>query len=100
MTESEPSEPEPGARPGGDTLAARLLVAQRLLCSLEMEGDVRLRLQLRYAAICTSLKLPTVDRDRLTRRLDRLIADIERERGHDSAAGARAADNTEPGSAS
>ncbi|HKR68122.1 MAG TPA: hypothetical protein VJT16_04715 [Streptosporangiaceae bacterium] len=97
MTESEPSEPGQGARAAGDTLAARLLAAQRLLCSLEMDDDVRLRLQLRFAAICTSLKLPSADRDRLARRLDRLIADVERESGHGAVAESYASDNAEPG---
>ena len=77
MTESEPAQPGRGAQAAGDTLAARLLAAQRLLCARDMDGDVRLKLQLRYAAICTSLKLPSADRVRGAERLDRLIADAE-----------------------
>ena len=100
MTESEPSAPEPSARAAGDNLAARLLAAQRLLCSLEIDTDVRLRLQLRYAAICTSLKLPAADRDRLARRLDWLIADVERQSGHDSVPDAYASEDAEPGAGS
>lgn len=103
MTESEPAQPEPGAQAAGDVLASRLLAAQRLLCALEMaedaqderdSGDVRLRLQLRYAAICTSLKLPAADRARAAERLDRLIADAELARRGVSAAQSQPADNT------
>lgn len=97
MTESEPPEPGQHARAGGDTLAARLLAAQQLLCSHEMDNDVRLRLQLRFGAICTSLKLPSADRDRLARRLDRLIAEAELESGHGAVPESYASDNAEPG---
>ncbi|HEX5188828.1 MAG TPA: hypothetical protein VFW16_04765 [Streptosporangiaceae bacterium] len=103
MSESEPARPEPGAQAAGDALAARLLAAQRLLGALgagKGGGDVRLRLHLRFAAICTSLKLPSADRDRAAERLDRLIADAELARRAESAARPRAADNPEPGAGS
>jgi hypothetical protein len=112
MTESEPeqsagqparqpaAEPEPGAQAAGDTLAARLLAAQRLLCALDLDSDVRLRLQLRYAAICTSLKLPSADRARGSERLDRLIADAEAAFGEGSGTHVYSADNAEPGAGS
>ncbi len=104
MKESEPAQseqapPEPGAQAAGDALAASLLAAQRLLCALETgqaAGDVRLRLQLRYAAICTSLKLPAADRARAAERLDRLIADAELARRGESGAQVHSADNAEP----
>ncbi|HEX6931403.1 MAG TPA: hypothetical protein VF162_04610 [Streptosporangiaceae bacterium] len=102
MTESEPAQPEPGAQPAGDTLAARLLAAQRLLCALDMgpdgqvASDVRLKLQLRYAAICTSLKLPAADRARAAERLDRLIADAEMARRGEFTAPAQSEDNADP----
>ncbi|HEX7993859.1 MAG TPA: hypothetical protein VF506_08045 [Streptosporangiaceae bacterium] len=112
MTESEPeqaagqppgrpaAEPGPGAPPTGDTLAARLLAAQRLLCALDLDTDVRLRLQLRYAAICTSLKLPSADRARGAERLDRLIADAEVALAEGSGTHVYSADNAEPGDGS
>jgi hypothetical protein len=99
MKESKPAQPEPDAEAAGDALAASLLAAQRLLCALETgqaAGDVRLRLQLRYAAICTSLKLPAADRARAAERLDRLIADAELARRGESGAQAHSADNAEP----
>ena len=95
MTESESTRPEPGARGTADPLAARLLAAQRLLCTPDIDPDVRLKLQLRFASICTSLKLPAADRARGAERLDRLIADAERARRHDSGAQAYS-DNAEP----
>jgi hypothetical protein len=102
MTESEPVPTERGAQAAGDALAARLLAAQRVLCALEMAEDakdtrdVRLKLQLRYAAICTSLKLPAADRARAAERLDRLIADAELACRGESRAPVHSADNAEP----
>lgn len=93
-------QPEPGAHAAGDTLAARLLAAQRMLCALDVDNDARLRLQLRYAAICTSLKLPSADRARGAERLDRLIADAQLVIGQDSGAHVYSADNAEPGASS
>lgn len=81
MTESESAQPEPDTQPVTDALAAKLLAVQRLLSGLDVDPDVRLRLHLRYVAICTSLKLPTANRTRAGRRLDHLLADAERARG-------------------
>jgi len=78
MTESEPALPVPGKQPAADTLAAKLLAVQRLLSALDVEPDVRLRLYLRYMAICTSLKLPAANRTLGALRLDQLMADAER----------------------
>ncbi len=100
MTESEPAQPETGARVVGDALAARLLAARRLLCEPGIDQDMRLRLQVRYAAICTSLKLPSADLARGAERLDRLIADAELSRRDDSAAPVYSADNADPDSGS
>jgi hypothetical protein len=102
MNESQPAQTEPGAQAAGDALAARLLAAQRVLCALETgedaedAGNVRLKLQLRYAAICTSLKLPAADRVRAAERLDRLIADAELACGGASREPAHSADNAAP----
>src|SRR5215472_6283882 len=80
MTENEPARPGQTLRPGspasGDPLAAALLAAQRLLSRLEVDADVRIRLHLRYMAICTSLKMPAANRTRGAERLERLIADV------------------------
>ena len=95
MTRSEPAQPGPAAQAAGDALAERLRAVQRLLCTLDMNPDVRLRLQLRYAAICTSLKLPSADRDRGAERLDRLIADAELQ-GRKESRSPISPDNAEP----
>jgi hypothetical protein len=81
MTESDSAQPGPGKQPAGDDLAAKLLAVQRLLSELDVDPDVRLRLHLRYMAICTSLKLPAANRARGALRLDQLTADAERARG-------------------
>jgi hypothetical protein len=83
MTESESALPEPGKQAAADALAAKLLAVQRLLSRLDVDPDVRLRLHLRYMAICTSLKLPAADRARGALRLDQLMADAERARDGD-----------------
>ncbi len=94
MTESEWARPEPGAGATADPLATRLLAAQRAICTPDMDPDIRLKLQLRFAAICTSLKLPAVDRARGAERLEGLIADAERARRDDSGTQAHS-DNAE-----
>jgi hypothetical protein len=83
MTESEPAQPEPGRQPAADALAAKLRAVQRLLSGLDVDPDVRLRLHLRYLAICTSLKLPGANRARGALRLEQLMADAERARDSD-----------------
>lgn len=61
---------------GGDGMARRLLMAQRLLGSAYLAGDDRIRLQRRFAAICDAMKAPGADAARGARRLDRLVADL------------------------
>lgn len=61
---------------GTDEMAARLLMAQRLLGSCGLAGDDRVRLQRRLVAIGDALKVPGADAARGTWRLDRLLADI------------------------
>ena len=61
---------------GGDGMARRLLMVQRLLGSADLVGDDRIRLQRRFAAICDAMKTPGADAARSARRLDRLLADI------------------------
>jgi len=85
MTESEPARPEAGALPPGvraaqpssDELAAKLLAVQRVLRGLNADPEVRMKLHLRFMAICSSLKMPNADRVKGAERLDRLIADAE-----------------------
>src|SRR5258708_30196753 len=84
MTEPEPALPVPGKQPAADALAAKLLAVQRLLSALDVEPDVRLRRHLRYMAICTSLKLPAVNRTLGALRLDQLMAHAERPQDDDS----------------
>jgi hypothetical protein len=90
MTESDSAQPGPGKPPTADALAAKLLAVQRLLSELDVHPDVRLRLHLRYMAICTSLKLPAANRARGVLRLDQLAADAERARGSDRQAQSQA----------
>jgi len=79
VSESAPGEAAAsGEAADGDALAARLLAAHRALAALSAESDARIRLQLRYMAICTSLKLPGANRARGAQRLNRLMADAER----------------------
>lgn len=85
MTEFESAQSGLGSQADGDdALAARLLAAQRVLCALTADPDVRMRLHLRFMAICTSLKMPAANRIRGAQRLDQLMADAERARGGDS----------------
>ena len=65
----------------GDVLAEKLLAVQRLLAALNADSEVRIRLNLRYMAICTSLKTPGANRIRGLRRLDKLMADAELAQG-------------------
>jgi len=65
----------------GDLLAEKLLAVQRLLAALKADSEVRIRLNLRYMAICTSLKTPGANTSRGLRRLDRLMADAELAQG-------------------
>jgi hypothetical protein len=81
MTDSDPAQPGPDKEPATDAVAAKLLAVQRLLAELDVDPDVRLRLHVRYMAICTSLKLPTANQARLALRLDQLTADAQRARG-------------------
>jgi hypothetical protein len=76
------SEPEPHEDDvSGDVLAEKLLAVQRLLAAFNADSEVRIRLNLRFMAICTSLKTPGSSRARGLRRLDRLMADAEQARG-------------------
>jgi hypothetical protein len=61
---------------GADEMAARLLMAQRLLGSCGLAGDDQVRLQRRLVAIGDALKVPGADAERGAWRLDRLLADI------------------------
>jgi hypothetical protein len=78
MSESDSAQPGAGEQAAADALAAKLLAVQRMLSEVDVDPDVRLRLHLRYMAICASLKLPAADRPRAALRLDQLTADAER----------------------
>lgn len=75
--------------PAPDQLAAALLAAQRTLQVVNADPETRLRLQVRFLAICASVKLPGASRRRGLARLARLIADAERA-GHDKSGAAGA----------
>ena len=61
---------------GGDGMARRLLMVQRLLGSADVLNDDRIQFQRRFAAICDAMKAPGADAARSARRLDRLLADL------------------------
>jgi hypothetical protein len=82
VTKSEPRDARPGT--AADVLADRLLAARRVISSLSVESDVRMRLHLRLMAICAALKVPGAIDARVARRLDRLMADVERARGRNT----------------
>src|SRR5215468_7686127 len=63
---------------GGEAMARRLLMAQRLLGSASLPGEVRMRFQRRLVAICDAMKAPGADAGRGTRRLDRLLTELAR----------------------
>jgi len=63
---------------GADDMAQRLHMAQRLLRSAGLPGDMGTRLQRRLIAICDALKVPGADAARAAWRLDLLLADLAR----------------------
>ncbi len=65
----------------GDVLAEKLLAVQRVLATLDADSETRIRLNVRFMAICTSLKMPGASPLRGIRRLDKLMADAEFARG-------------------
>jgi hypothetical protein len=71
-TDSAPESPALG----GEAMARRLLIAQRLLDSASLPGDDRMRLQRRLVAICDAMKAPGADAVRGGRRLDRLLSEL------------------------
>jgi hypothetical protein len=60
-----------------DGMADRLLLAQRLLGSADLADGDRRRLQRRFAAICDAMKAPGADGQRIARRLDRFLVDVD-----------------------
>jgi hypothetical protein len=69
---------ETAIRAGGEAMARRLLMAQRLLGSASLPGEVRMRMQRRLVAICDAMKAPGADAVRGARRLDRLLIELAR----------------------
>jgi 3-isopropylmalate dehydratase small subunit len=68
-----------GAEPVAEgDMAGRLLMAQRLLLSASLPGDVKMRLQRRLVAICDAIKAPGADDVRSARRLDLLLTELIR----------------------
>lgn len=60
-------------------LAARLLAAQHRLAAAELPAEARARLHRRLAALCDALKSPAADTAAAGRRLDALLAALERQ---------------------
>jgi hypothetical protein len=67
-----------------DPLAARLLAVQRALTALSADSEVLARLNSRFMAICTALKMPGASRIRCIRRLNELMAEAEQVRAGNS----------------
>ena len=86
-----PDEANSRAR-GGEAMARRLLMAQRLLGSASLPGEVRMRFQRRLVAICDAMKAPGADAGRGARRLDRLLIELSGQPGL-----ARSGDGLAPG---
>lgn len=81
MSKPDPGKTEVPADPTAcDALAAKLLTAQRMVASLNTGSEVRRRLNLRFMAICTALKMRGASAARCSARLDRLMADAEEAR--------------------
>lgn len=80
MTARDPAgdrrEPEATA---DAVMAARLRDVHRMLAEIDIDPDARIRLHLRFMAICASLKIPGASADRCARRLDRLVGDAASE---------------------
>lgn len=66
-----------GSQSDEDVLADKLLAVQRVLASLDADSEVQVRLNLRFMAICTSLKVPGASAVRGINRLDQLMADAK-----------------------
>jgi 3-isopropylmalate dehydratase small subunit len=75
---------------GGEAMARRLLMAQRLLGSASLSGEVRMRFQRRLVAICDAMKAPGADAGRGARRLDRLLIELAGQPGLTQARDGRA----------
>lgn len=73
------SSPRASTAPG-DPLAARLLAAQQAIAALSPDSEARVRLNSRFMAICTALKMPGASRIRCIRRLNELMAEAEQVR--------------------
>lgn len=82
VSESVPPAPagESAELATSDPLAARLLATQRLLAALDPASEVRIRLNLRFTAICTAVKTPGSSRSSCLDRLDSLAAEAEQAR--------------------
>jgi len=81
MSESRPDEADKALLDvASDPLATRLLAAHRVLASLAPGAEVRIRLNLRLAAICTAVKTPGTSGATCLERLDNLIAEAEQAR--------------------
>jgi hypothetical protein len=78
LREARPAGETNSRARGGETMARRLLMAQRLLGSASLPGEVRMRFQRRLVAICDAMKAPGADAGRGARRLDRLLIELAR----------------------
>ena len=82
-SQSDDAESRPGRadHASEDVLADKLLAVQRVLATLDADSEVQIRLNLRFMAICTSLKVPGASAARGINRLDKLMADAKRAQG-------------------
>jgi len=82
-SQSDEAESRPGRSESTseDVLADKLLAVQRLLAKLNADSEVQIRLNLRFRAICPTLKMPCANTARGINRLDKLMADARLAQG-------------------
>jgi hypothetical protein len=78
---AQPADEANSRARGAEAMARRLLMAQRLLGSAGLPGEVRMRFQRRLVAICDAMKAPGADAGRGARRLDRLLIELSGQPG-------------------
>lgn len=66
-----------------DELARQLLAAHRRIVALDVEHGVRIKLLRRLTALCDATKVPGADPGHCARRLESLLAELDKPAGRD-----------------
>jgi hypothetical protein len=90
IAQARPADETNSRARSGEAMARRLLMAQRLLGSPSLPGEVRMRFQRRLVAICDAMKAPGADAGRGAWRLDRLLIELSGQPGLAQSTGGRA----------